>query len=36
VKVPRGRYRLRVTAADQSGNLERRVSRKNARSFSLR
>jgi hypothetical protein len=36
VKLPRGRYRLRVTAADQSGNLERRVSRKNARSFSLR
>jgi hypothetical protein len=36
VKVPRGRYRLRVTAADASGNLERRVSRKNARSFGLR
>ena len=36
VKIPRGRYRLRVTAADQSGNLERRVSRKNARSFSVR
>ena len=36
VKLPRGRYRLRATAADESGNLERRVSRKNARSFSLR
>jgi hypothetical protein len=36
VKLPRGRYRLRVTAADESGNLERRVSRKNARSFGLR
>jgi hypothetical protein len=36
LKVPRGRYRLRVTAADQSGNLERRTSRKNSRSFSVR
>ena len=36
VKIPRGRYRLRATATDQSGNLERRVSRKNARSFSVR
>ncbi|HEX8052870.1 MAG TPA: S8 family serine peptidase [Thermoleophilaceae bacterium] len=36
LKIPRGRYRLRVTAADQSGNLERRTSRKNARSFSVR
>ncbi|MDQ3933980.1 MAG: S8 family serine peptidase [Actinomycetota bacterium] len=36
VKIPRGRYRLRATATDQSGNLERRISRKNARSFSVR
>ncbi|HEX8647886.1 MAG TPA: hypothetical protein VF715_13375 [Thermoleophilaceae bacterium] len=36
VKIPRGRYRLRVTGVDQSGNLERRVSRKNSRSFSVR
>ena len=36
VKLPRGRYRIRVTASDQSGNLERRVSRKNARTLTVR
>ena len=36
VKLPRGRYAVRAYGADQSGNVERKTTRRNSKNFTIR
>jgi hypothetical protein len=36
VKLPRGRYLVRAYGADQSGNVERKTTRRNSKTLTIR